>query len=337
MGGVVASRAFLPPPSSYDDQTCEDGTLIKIPSRANPKEMIPAIFYRCGIKDSFTIIFSHGNAEDIGQMSQWLQILSQSLRVNVVGYDYRGYGLHEGEVSETSCYVDIESVYDYLVKEEHIPKHKIILFGRSLGSGPTTNLSSVLWERYIQKRKKKQGSWDFSLSSFSCFGNADTTADDEDLEKPPIAGVILQSPIASAIRVVSDTLAMLPIDIFVNIDKIHKIQSPIFIIHGTDDLVVPYSHGKALLEKSGKFTWKFLSLDGAGHNNIEMDFGEILLAELGQFIEHISSINELATPRSQMVFKKEQDEEEEIKLDDEEEEGERNNRKDKEKEEIKES
>ena len=43
-----------------------------------------------------TIIFSHGNAEDLNTCYGWMRRLSRELNVNVVGYDYTGYGLSTG-------------------------------------------------------------------------------------------------------------------------------------------------------------------------------------------------------------------------------------------------
>lgn len=39
-----------------------------------------------------TILFSHGNAEDLNTAYSWMKKLSKNLSVNVIGYDYTGYG-----------------------------------------------------------------------------------------------------------------------------------------------------------------------------------------------------------------------------------------------------
>eukprot|EP01089_Gocevia_fonbrunei_P022657 TRINITY_DN9239_c0_g1_i1.p1 TRINITY_DN9239_c0_g1~~TRINITY_DN9239_c0_g1_i1.p1 ORF type:complete len:330 (-),score=47.31 TRINITY_DN9239_c0_g1_i1:28-1017(-) len=293
MGGIVASKAFMPPESSYTEDSM-GSNFVWIPCK-NGKERIPAAFYPTPTQadDTFSIIFSHGNAEDIGQMASWMEYLSQCLNVNVMCYDYKGYGLYRGECSESAAYSDIDSVFKYMVNTLKIPGYRIVLLGRSLGSGPTTHLASTLWDKYLYKLRAAKGTGGF-FSSFNCFS---TTDPEENLDFPPLAGVILQSPIASAIRVVSDTLAKLPIDIFVNINKIHKIRSPIFIIHGTEDLVVPYSHGTALFEKAGVNGYSFLSLEGAGHNDIEVDFGEQYLEELGKYFDYLKTeINLIGNP-----------------------------------------
>ena len=54
--------------------------------------------------------------------------LSFVKKVNVLSYDYRGYGLHPGVPTESSCFADIEGAYDLLTKEFKIPPSRIILY-----------------------------------------------------------------------------------------------------------------------------------------------------------------------------------------------------------------
>jgi len=78
---------------------------------------------------------------------------------------------------------------------------------------------------------------------------------------------------------------------FENIKKIHKIQCPIFIIHGDSDEVVPYWHGQELSTKvQPSNLWKFLTLPGAGHNNIESEeYSDTLLKNLQSFLKHLEN------------------------------------------------
>jgi len=85
-----------------------------------------------------TLLFSHGNAEDIGQNELDLQTL-HSYGVDVLAYDYRGYGHSGGKPSEPGTYRDIEAVYEFARRER--PEHGIVLMGRSLGGGPSTELA----------------------------------------------------------------------------------------------------------------------------------------------------------------------------------------------------
>jgi len=219
--------------------------------------------------------------------------------VSIISYDYRGYGLHEGVPTEPSCYADIDGVYEMLTNDRRSPPQRIILYGRSIGSGPTCYLGQRLSALAHPDR-----SW-FTMPLLCHGTHAD---DDSELPSPSLlpSGFILQSPIASAIRVVSNILAMLPIDIFTNINRIAKIDIPTLIIHGTNDEVVPYVHGCDLYNRARrpyKVLFAFIpcfiqaqfsphpiqlvSLEGAGHNNIEADYMKQLLAEMHEFLCHL--------------------------------------------------
>jgi len=197
--------------------------------------------------------------------------------VNVIAYDYRGYGVHHHHKTpnEASCYADVEAVYQFLLHND-VPANSIVLYGRSLGSGPTIHLASTLWsERTPRNNRFFSGLWCTSVE-----------IEEKDDVPPPIAGVILQSPITSCVRVISNALATLPIDMFVNINKIDQIESEIIIIHGNEDVVVPFEHGKLLSEKT-KHLWRFVDLQGAGHNNIECDFLDQLVNALVEYLGHL--------------------------------------------------
>lgn len=204
--------------------------------------MIPAVHIQ-GDEAKFTIIYSHGNAEDVGLSLPYLDHLSRCCNCDVLAYEYCGYSIAEGESSEKNCYECIDAAYLYLVnghgslegdfenasrekrsrpwgrKLTIVDPSRIVLFGRSLGTGPTIDLAARL------------------LS-------------ENDGMKPSIAGVILQSPLESAGRCVLSELAsnvLYHFDLFRSYEKIEKLAPvPVFLIHGIDDKIVPYSSGRAL-------------------------------------------------------------------------------------------
>jgi len=69
-------------------------------------------------------------------------MISYYFTVNVVVYDYIGYGISSGITTEEKIYDDIENVLAFTVNYLKIPLHKIFLWGYSLGSGPTVDLAS---------------------------------------------------------------------------------------------------------------------------------------------------------------------------------------------------
>ena len=89
----------------------------------------------------FTVLFSHGNAEDIGDVQPLLERI-RAAGFAVFAYDYQGYGTSEGKPSERHAYDDENAAYHFLVESLHVQPNRIIAFGRSLGSGPACDLAS---------------------------------------------------------------------------------------------------------------------------------------------------------------------------------------------------
>ena len=129
----VEKLIFLPPPSTYQDTE----EIIKLTSEDETK--LSAI-YLSNPTAKYTILHAHGNASDLGMIKPRMEQL-RDIGLNVLAYDYRGYGTSEGEPSEKNAYKDIDTAYNYLTQELKIPPQKIILFGRSVGGGSTIDLA----------------------------------------------------------------------------------------------------------------------------------------------------------------------------------------------------
>jgi abhydrolase domain-containing protein 17 len=148
---------FLPPPASYDASTLpvtfvstDDGASIATLHLRNPAA-------------GFTLLFSHGNAEDLGHALPFLELLRDN-GFSVIGYDYRGYGASTGgPPTAHGASRDLAAVYRHATQELGVPTSQLILYGRSVGSGPATELAA----------------------------------------REPVAGLILESPFTSAFVVVT--------------------------------------------------------------------------------------------------------------------------------------
>ena len=125
---------FRPPSASYKD----DSSIIKL--KTSNGETISAKFYENELADH-TILFSHGNAEDIGLIEPLILKLHDS-GFAVLVYDYDGYGTSEGTPSENATYSDIDAAYRYLTETRKIDAGTIIVHGRSVGGGPAVDLAS---------------------------------------------------------------------------------------------------------------------------------------------------------------------------------------------------
>ncbi|KMZ72747.1 hypothetical protein ZOSMA_15G00850 [Zostera marina] len=245
MGGVTSSvaakLAFFPPtPPSYQllkDDVTGITTISRFPHRENVEIMklttrkgngIIGLYVRNPMAVS-TVLYSHGNAADLGQMYELFVELSIHLRVNLFGYDYSGYGQSSGKPSEHNTYADIEAAYKWLVDTCAVKPEDIILYGQSVGSGPTVDLASRL---------------------------------------PNLRAVVLHSPILSGLRVMYPVKHTYWFDIYKNIDKIPAVKCPVLIIHGTADEVVDFSHGKKLWGLC-KEKYEPLWLNGGNHCDLE--------------------------------------------------------------------
>lgn len=124
---------FVPPRSTYKDSA----NIIKI--QTSTGKHISAI-YIPNPTSKYVVIYSHGNAEDLGVLYPFLQML-HNWGLSVIGYDYEGYGTSEGKPSEKATYADIDAVYEYLITQQHVQPQNIIVFGSSLGSGPSIELA----------------------------------------------------------------------------------------------------------------------------------------------------------------------------------------------------
>ncbi|MGD9153618.1 MAG: alpha/beta hydrolase [Gammaproteobacteria bacterium] len=125
---------FLPPLSGYIDTN----DVIKLTTKDGVR--ISAV-YLPNVHAKYTILFSHGNAEDLGYILPFLQDLNAQ-GFSVFSYDYRGYGTSKGRPTESRAYADANAAYDYLVNNLHVaPKH-IVVFGRSLGAALAIDLAA---------------------------------------------------------------------------------------------------------------------------------------------------------------------------------------------------
>jgi len=90
----------------------------------------------------------------------------------------------------------------------------------------------------------------------------------------------------SALRVIQDVPKTKWFDIYPNIDIVKHCMSPLFVIHGTEDVEVPVTHGQALASASPN-AYKPWFVDHVGHNNIEIHWREALFKKLAQFIKDV--------------------------------------------------
>ncbi|KAK8497137.1 hypothetical protein V6N12_046723 [Hibiscus sabdariffa] len=248
---LAAKFAFFPPsPPTYQIKKRDNGKLTAVSSSSSSSSTLVSVsddpsldvllidtklgnkivgFYLRNPYARLTVLYSHGNAADLGQLHDLFVQLKANLRVNLMGYDYSGYGASTGKPSESNTYADIEAVYQCLQTEYGISQEDLILYGQSVGSGPTLHLAAKL---------------------------------------PRLRGVVLHSGILSGLRVLCHVKFTFCYDIFENINKVKKVKCPVLVIHGTDDDVVNWLHGNGLWKKARE-PYEPLWVKGGGHCNLE--------------------------------------------------------------------
>jgi len=89
----------------------------------------------------WTILFSHGNGEDLADDLPFLREMRDA-GFAVFAYDYSGYGRSTGRPSERAAYVDADAAYEHLTRELGVPPERVIAHGRSLGGAVAAELAS---------------------------------------------------------------------------------------------------------------------------------------------------------------------------------------------------
>lgn len=126
---------FQPQPSRY---TASSGATL-VPTADGDSI---AVLWLPNPRARYTILYSHGNAEDLGDLRAFLPDLRDA-GFSVLAYDYRGYGMSTRRVpSERSAYRDLAAAYDHLTGALGVPPERVILHGRSLGGGIASELAS---------------------------------------------------------------------------------------------------------------------------------------------------------------------------------------------------
>merc|ERR1719326_1024187 len=118
MGAAVSQLAFPVPHSETSEKALlARNDLVYLETEYGDK--IAAVHIRRGSAGTDRVIlYSHGNAEDLGQRLPYLDMMAQICAADVFAYEYCGYGFSEGETSEENCLLAIDAAYEHLTEEK---------------------------------------------------------------------------------------------------------------------------------------------------------------------------------------------------------------------------
>jgi fermentation-respiration switch protein FrsA (DUF1100 family) len=193
-----------------------------------------------------TLVFFHGNAGDLRNRIYKLNLI-KDFDINFLIVAYRGFSGNKGKPTEIGLYEDARSTLNWLMNQK-IREDQIIIYGESLGTGVSIE---------VAQNKK-------------------------------FAGIILESPFTSMVDAGKFYYPYLPVslllkDRYETIKKLENINSPILVMHGKNDKIVPFFMGQQVFEKANEPKFSYFP-DNDDHM---MDYDENLIETLGNFFKSI--------------------------------------------------
>lgn len=195
------------------------------------------------------VVFCHGNGELI---DDWPEALSVYRRrgAHLLLPEYRGFGRSAGRPSESAILEDVGAFLDRALADPRVDPARLVFHGRSLGGGVACGLARA---------------------------------------RPPRA-LVLQSTFTR----VPDVSARWGVprrwhrDVFDNAAVLREVDAPVFLVHGTDDRLVPPSHARALAEAAGGRAE--LHLLPGSHDPFPADWPGFFADRLAPFLERAGAL-----------------------------------------------
>lgn len=196
------------------------------------------------------VLYCHGSGANIGYRVRIVELLHR-LDVDILMFDYRGFGQSTGDPDEMGTYLDVDGAWRYLTTERGIDPSDIVVYGRSLG-GP---ISAWLATR----------------------------------EQP--AGLVIDSSFTSLPDYIDDnypSFLIVPSLIEYGYETrryIADVDAPVLIAHSRDDTMIPFGHADALFA-AAPAPKSLLELRG-GHSEAPFESGEIYVDGLRRFLDSV--------------------------------------------------
>ena len=179
-----------------------------------------------------TILYNHGNGENVSRLLDWAEQMRSDFRCNVLLYDYAGYGKSKGKPTAPGILDDGFAAMNFLVKQEGISTDQIILYGFSLGGSIAVDLAS----------------------------------------KHEVKALIIESSFTSLGDMGRKMFPLFPVEYFLweqlsSMEKIGNVRCPVFISHGRSDQVVPFSQGERLFKAANEPKTFYIPPEGMDHHS----------------------------------------------------------------------
>ncbi len=194
-----------------------------------------------------TLVYFGGNAEDV--VFNYFNF-KKNLDVNFFAINYRGYAGNPGKPTSKSILLDAENLLLKIRERFHIPRNKLVLMGRSLGSGVASQL----------------------------------------ITNPDVAAIILITPFDSLLSLAKKMMPLLPVSLLLknHLDTVKQAKDakiPLLVIVAEQDQIIPYENSKKVFDQWQHRDKKFVLIKNANHNSLHnnMDYYDAV----NKFLERI--------------------------------------------------
>jgi fermentation-respiration switch protein FrsA (DUF1100 family) len=200
----------------------------------------------------FTIVVFNGNAGNRSYRAPLAAAL-QARGHAVLLFDYRGYGGNPGTPTESGLKEDARGARAYVMGRPDVDRDRVAYFGESLGTGVAVTLAA---------------------------------------EHAP-AALVLRSPFMSMVDVGRMHYPILPVrwllrDRYASGERIVRIGSPLLVIAGDRDEVIPLEQSRQLYDAASSASLKeLLIVPGADHNNAAFLDGDEMIAAVDAFLQRV--------------------------------------------------
>jgi len=229
----------------YGDKLTVSVDKVKIKTKDNIELL--GWYHKKNLNNYKTILFLHGNA---GSLENRIHKINhfENMNINFLIVSWRGFSGNKGNPNEKGLYDDARSAISWL-ENQGIVKNDIIIYGESLGTGVATEIA----------------------------------------QNNNFAGVILESPFTSMIDAAKSKYPIFPIrfllkDKYESDKKIKHIKSPILIMHGEVDKIVPFWMGEKIYQLANEPKYSYFTK----YDDHMMEYNEKLLNELKKFIDSLN-------------------------------------------------
>lgn len=212
-----------------------------------------AAWFLPGEDDGPAVLVLPGNAGNRAARAPLAEALAGS-GLSVLLVDYRGYGGNPGTPSEAGLLADARAAVAYLAARPDVDPARIVYFGESLGAGVAVALA---------------------------------------VERPA-AAIVLRSPFTSLADVARVHYPFLPTglllrDRYAAIEQIGRVTTPILVVAGGEDRIVPVEQSRRLHDAAPE-PKRLVVIPGADHNDYALLAGDRLVEEVLRFLREMAGI-----------------------------------------------